>query len=156
MNGRQPKETEPLRRWLQEGDPAAGELPLGSIDVTRIRNRILAEKTEPALRKFGIWAFAGTMAAAALVLSLVLWPRQIPQPGPHPVVTPPPPVGQGTERPIAAVTTPAVPVVHKAVVQPPSAPAPTPPLAPQAVEARTLLFQGPQGTQIVWIVKDNI
>lgn len=157
MNERQPKETEPLRRWLQEGDPAAGELPLGSIDVTRIRNRILAEKTEPALRKFGIWAFAGMMAAAALVLSLVLWPKQASHSGIPPVIAPPQrPIGQVPPRPIAAAPRPSPAGVEQAVSQPEPAPTAGQPAASEEVETRTLLFEGPQGTQILWIVNDKV
>jgi hypothetical protein len=135
---------ESLRRLLQAADPAAGrELT----PAARARMRALLTSAACAGRRGApswAWVLAGLTMAAAAVAAFVLIPNEHPRTqvavtAPAPAFTP-----LGPERPLQPVTRPEIRRTPR--------PRPVTARLEEGQRKTQILFTGPDGTRIFWLV----
>lgn len=157
---------ERLRRLLREADPAASDPGLTLDEVRDMRRTVLSAVPERRRRLFPVFATAGAVLVAALILIAVLIPRPSPEKPPAPpqvAVVPPkavqPPLPPQEKLKVAEekVEEKKTPVRRKRraprlpVVQPvPAEPEATAVIA--SAEPQQIQFSTPGGTRIIWLL----
>lgn len=155
-----------LRRLLREADPAANDPGLTLDEARNMRRTVLAAVPERRRSFFPIFATAGAVLVAALILIAVLIPRSEKPLAPPRIavvppkaVQPPPPSPPSREEPRVAEekTEEKAPVRRKRrVPRPPIVqPAPMEPEATAVIasaEPQQIQFSTPGGTRIIWVL----
>ena len=157
-----------LRRTLREADPVAGDPGLTLDEARDMRRTVLSAVPERKRRLFPVFATAGAVLVAALVLITVLIlrpstgkpsaPPRIAVVPPKAVQVQPPPPPREEPRLAEEKTEEKKPPVHRKrraprppIVQPK-------PLEPEAVavmasaEPQQIQFSTPGGTRIIWLL----
>lgn len=156
---------ERLRRLLREADPAVTDTGLTLDEVRDMRRTVLSAVPERRRRLFPIFATAGAVLVAALILIAVLIPRpEKPSAPPRIAVVPPKVVPPPQEKPglIEEKTEEKqapVPRKRRAPRPPVVQPAPVEPEATAVIaavepvtEPQQIQFSTPGGTRIIWLL----
>jgi hypothetical protein len=156
---------ERLRRLLREADPADSGLTLD--EAREMRRTVLSAVPERKRRLFPVFATAGAVLVAALILIAVLIPRSIPEKPPAPpqiavippkAVQPPPPPREEPRLLEEKAEEKKTPVRRKRRAPVHSAPAEPEAVAviaaaePQQIEPQQIQFSTPGGTRIIWLL----
>ena len=154
---------ERLRRLLREADPAASDPGLTLDEAREMRRAVLSAVPERKRRLFPVFATAGAVLVAALILIAVLIPRpEKPSAPPRIAVVPP-----------KAVQPPPPPREEPRLVEDKAEEEKTPvrrtrrapvhrePIEPEAVaviasaEPQQIQFSTPGGTRIIWLLSSG-
>ena len=155
---------ERLSRLLREADPAASDPGLTLDEVRNMRRTVLSAIPERRRRLFPVFATAGAVLVAALILIAVLIPRPEQPLAPPRIavvppksVQPPPPLREEPKLAEEKVEEKKTPVRRKRWASSPSVvqPAPVEPEATAVIasaEPQQIQFSTPGGTRIIWLL----